>query len=110
MHAQYQKQLVNNHYGVDADADTSCKIYTIGMGIEQLSGSERNIARLALNPGTYITGNNDEANAMETAWNSYLRGQNPTMRTQRTQILGEHRVQQLHLPSSKQRRHLHHRI
>ena len=80
MHAQYQKQLVNNHYGVDADADTSCKIYTIGMGIEQLSGSERNIARLALNPGTYITENNNEANAMETAWNSYLRGQNPTMR------------------------------
>lgn len=80
MHAQYQKQLVNNHYGVDADADTSCKIYTIGMGIEQLSGSERNIARLALNPGTYITENNNEANAMENAWNSYLRGQNPTMR------------------------------
>ena len=79
MHAQYQKQLVNNHYGVDADADTSCKIYTIGMGIEQLSGSERNIARLALNPGTYITENNNEANAMETAWNTYLRGQNPTM-------------------------------
>lgn len=24
MHAQYQKQLVNNHYGVDADADTAC--------------------------------------------------------------------------------------
>ncbi|WP_346707433.1 FctA domain-containing protein [Massilistercora timonensis] len=80
MHAQYQKQLVNNHYGVDADADTSCKIYTIGMGIEQLSGGERNIARLALNPGTYITENNNEANAMETAWNNYLRGQNPTMR------------------------------
>lgn len=80
MHAQYQKQLVNNHYGVDADADTSCKIYTIGMGIEQLSGSERNIARLALNPGTYITENNNEANAMETAWNTYLRGQAPTMR------------------------------
>lgn len=79
MHAQYQKQLVNNHYGVDADADTSCKIYTIGMGIEQLSGSERNIARLALNPGTYITENNNEANAMETAWNNYLSGQNPIM-------------------------------
>lgn len=111
MHAQYQKQLVNNHYGVDADADTSCKIYTIGMGIEQLSGSERNIARLALNPGTYITGNNDEANAMETAWNSYLRGQNPTMRYPAdTDFGGGHRVQQLHLPSSKQRRHLHHRI
>lgn len=79
MHAQYQKQLVNNHYGVDADADTACQIYTIGMGIEQLSGSQRNIARLALDPGTYITENNDEANAMENAWNSYLRGQNPTM-------------------------------
>lgn len=79
MHAQYQKQLVNNHYGVEADADTSCKIYTIGMGIEQLSGSERNIARLALNPGTYITENNNEANAMETAWNNYLSGQNPIM-------------------------------
>lgn len=80
MHAQYQKQLVNNHYGVEADADTACQIYTIGMGIEQLSGSQRNIARLALNPGTYITENNDEANAMENAWNSYLRGQDPTMR------------------------------
>ena len=79
MHAQYQKQLVNNHYGVDADANTACQIYTIGMGIEQLSGSQRNIARLALDPGTYITENNDEANAMENAWNSYLRGQNPTM-------------------------------
>lgn len=79
MHAQYQKQLVNNHYGVDADADTACQIYTIGMGIEQLSGSQRNIARLALNPGTYITENNDEANAMKNAWNSYLSGQNPTM-------------------------------
>ena len=80
MHAQYQKQLVNNHYGVDADADTACQIYTIGMGIEQLSGSQRNIARLALNPGTYITENNNEANTMENAWNSYLSGQNPTMR------------------------------
>lgn len=80
MHAQYQKQLVNNHYGVEANADTACQIYTIGMGIEQLSGSQRNIARLALNPGTYITENNDEANAMENAWNSYLRGQDPTMR------------------------------
>lgn len=79
MHAQYQKQLVNNHYGVEADADTACQIYTIGMGIEQLSGSQRNIARLALNPGTYITENNDEANAMENAWNSYLHGQDPTM-------------------------------
>lgn len=88
MHAQYQKQLVNNHYGVEADADTACQIYTIGMGIEQLSGSQRNIARLALNPGTYITENNDEANAMENAWNSYLRGQNPTMEYPSGTIMG----------------------
>lgn len=88
MHAQYQKQLVNNHYGVEADADTACQIYTIGMGIEQLSGSQRNIARLALNPGTYITENNDEANAMENAWNSYLRGQDPTMEYPSGTILG----------------------
>lgn len=88
MHAQYQKQLVNNHYGVEADADTACQIYTIGMGIEQLSGSQRNIARLALNPGTYITENNDEANAMENAWNSYLRGQDPTMRYPSDTFLG----------------------
>ena len=46
-----RSSLYNNHYGVDADADTSCKIYTIGMGIEQLSGSERNIARLAFESG-----------------------------------------------------------
>ena len=79
MNAQYNKQQVNEHYGVDdPESSTACKIYTIGMGIEQLnSGWNRNDyyrAQIALNPGAHLTDDNDVANAIEEAWDWYING------------------------------------
>lgn len=76
MNAQYNKQQVNQHYGIeDPDSSTACKIYTIGMGIEQLRetgwGANNNNyyrAQMALDPGTHLTDNNDVANAIKDAW------------------------------------------
>lgn len=79
MNAQYNKQQVNQRYGVDdPESSTACKIYTIGMGIEQLnSGRDRSDyyrAQIALNPGAHLTDNNDVANAIEDAWDWYING------------------------------------
>lgn len=75
MNAQYNKQQVNLHYGVDdPDSSTACKIYTIGMGIEQLSGNQYRRAQIALNPGAHLTDNNNVANAIEEAWDWYING------------------------------------
>lgn len=79
MNAQYNKQQVNQHYGIeDPESSTACKIYTIGMGIEQLnSGRDRSNyyrAQMALDPGTHLTDNNDVANAIEDAWDWYING------------------------------------
>ena len=85
MNAQYNKQLVNQHYGVtDANSDYACKVYTIGMGIEQLyqgrygNNTDYYRAQMALDPGEHITDNNNVANTIEDAWNQYNRGYNNT--------------------------------
>lgn len=79
MNAQYNKQRVNEHYGVtDESSDYACKVYTIGMGIEALnSGRDRSDyyrAQMALDPGTHLTDENDVANAIEEAWDWYING------------------------------------
>lgn len=80
MNAQYNKQLVNANYGItDSTASNACKIYTIGMGIEQLntSGNRTNYyrAQMALDPGTHIDDNNNVADAIKRAWNKYVANQ-----------------------------------
>lgn len=80
MNAQYNKQQVNLHYGVeDTASDYACKIYTIGMGIEQLRGDDYNRAQMALDPGTHLTDNNDVANAIERVWNNYRNNRSATL-------------------------------
>lgn len=86
MNAAYQKQQVNKHYGVSADSDYACKVYTIGMGIEQLKdtgGRPDNTdyyrAQMALDPGQHLTDNNNVANSIEDAWDRYQRNQRPTL-------------------------------
>lgn len=75
MNAQYNKQLVNEHYGVsDSSSSYACRVYTIGMGIEQLSNENENNyhrAQIALDPGEHLTDNNGVANTIENAWNQY---------------------------------------
>ena len=82
MNAQYNKQQVNEHYGIeDPESSTACKIYTIGMGIEQLrqtgwfaNNNNYHRAQMALDPGTHLTDDNDVANAIEEAWDWYING------------------------------------
>ena len=90
MNAQYNKQQVNEHYGIeDPESSTACKIYTIGMGIEQLytepsfwnprpDNSDYYRAQMALNPGAHLTDDNDVANAIEDAWDWYINGKEVT--------------------------------
>lgn len=82
MNAQYNKQQVNEHYGIeDPESSTACKIYTIGMGIEQLrqtgwfaNNNDYHRAQMALDPGTHLTDDNDVANAIKDAWDWYING------------------------------------
>ena len=106
MNAQYNKQQVNQHYGIeDPESSTACKIYTIGMGIEQLRqtgwGANNNNyhrAQMALDPGTHLTDDNDVANAIEEAWDWYINGKevntgswlNPNWETTYTPELNEY--------------------
>lgn len=79
MNAAYQKQRVNEHYGVTAGSDYAAKVYTIGMGIEQLSGDDYRRAQMALDPGKHINDGNDVTNAIRDAWNTYTDDRNPTL-------------------------------
>lgn len=79
MNAQYNKQLVNSHYGVnDVDSDYACKVYTVGMGLDQLSNSEdgyglnsRNHAEITLNPGAFLNESDSVSREFRNTWNIY---------------------------------------
>lgn len=87
MNAQYNKQLVNQHYGVeDAGSDYACKVYTVGMGLDQLSNQDdgygtnsKNHAEIALNPGAFINENDSVSREFRNTWNSYLSGNRPEL-------------------------------
>lgn len=87
MNAQYNKQLVNQHYGVeDADSDYACKVYTVGMGLDQLSNNNdgygtnsKNHAEIALNPGAFINESDSVSRDFRNTWNSYLSGNRPEL-------------------------------
>lgn len=83
MNAMYMKQQVNKHYGVTPESSYATKIYTIGMGIEQLkSGSDLTDyyrAQMALDPGAHINDKNSVAQAIYNAWNQYNAGNSPTL-------------------------------
>lgn len=84
MTGAYMKEIVNDNYGIDAT------IYTIGMGISGLSNyesyygyryytGEQDLAYMTLDPANYWTEDNDMANAIEAAWNTYTAGRSATI-------------------------------
>ena len=81
MNAQYNKQQVNNRYGItDPTAVNAMKIYTIGMGIEQLKSTwgrdntDYYRAQMALNPGSHIDDDNEVSKTIKGAWENYKNG------------------------------------
>ena len=79
MNAQYMKQQVNEHYGLTGTAGYSCRIYTIGMGFSDLSGSDRQYAQMALNPTDMLSADNDVSNTIRSAWNIYRSGRSVSL-------------------------------
>lgn len=79
MNAMYMKQQVNKHYGVESNSSYATKIYTIGMGIEQLSDNDYYCAQMALDPGSHIDDDNKVAQAIKKAWSRYSAGGSPTL-------------------------------
>ena len=79
MNAQYMKQQVNEHYGLNGNTDYSCKIYTIGMGFDDLNNSDRQYAQMALNPTGVLNANNNVSNEIRDAWNTYSSGRNVSL-------------------------------
>lgn len=78
MNASYMKQQVNQHYGVESDSAYATKIYTIGMGIEQLketgygaNNTDYYRAQMALDPGEHLSDRNNVAETIANTWRSY---------------------------------------
>lgn len=93
--AAYYKGLITEHYyGDKAGGDDHCYVYTMGVEIDSLTGDEKTLAQITLDPATYTTGNYAAENASsywnygntaddntkvsyygwKTYWNSYLAG------------------------------------
>ncbi|MBE6903448.1 MAG: VWA domain-containing protein [Ruminococcaceae bacterium] len=73
----YMKKAIDRNYGV-ANTSFATTVYTVGMGITNLSGSQKNLAYMTLDPGTYW--NDNTSNTMKTTiknyWSSYTANNN----------------------------------
>lgn len=70
MTASYMKDAIDRHYEIEGTA-YSTKVYSIGMGIQQISGENRNIASIAIDPANHINANNNTAKTIRAAWEEY---------------------------------------
>ncbi len=77
MTGAYMKAAIDRNYNV-ANSQYRTTVYSIGMGITSLSGSDKNLAYMTLDPGTYW--NNGQTNTMKTAikgyWQNYTANEN----------------------------------
>lgn len=78
MTASYMKQAIDRNYGGTGKANAAT-VYTIGMGVEDLTGDDRDLARASLNPSAYLDSNNNMSNAIRNAWDVYALGQSPSI-------------------------------
>ena len=79
MTASYMKEAVNRNYSVSDNSNYATKIYTIGMGITSLTGSDANLANISLNPSAYWDANNTIARTIRDAWSTYKNGGSPSV-------------------------------
>lgn len=69
--ASYMKQAINRNYEVEADSAYAAKVYTVGMGISNLRGNDKDLAEVTLDPKGKLDSNNNMANSIRTAWDTY---------------------------------------
>lgn len=78
MTGAYMKQRVNENYSADNNSVYNLKVYTIGMGLDQIGdsdgGNAQHLANITLNPAQYFNDSNLISNEIRTAWNTYSSG------------------------------------
>lgn len=102
MTAAYYKGLITEHYyGNKAGGDNHCYVYTMGVELDSLTGDEKTLAQITLDPATYTAGDhaadgagsyynygntaNDDNNknayfGWKSYWNNYQSGDDFTVR------------------------------
>lgn len=76
--AYYKGVITEKYFGANASEQNRCYIYTIGVGLDNLSGNQKALAQITMNPGeyfrdgsnnTYYNGNGN--NDFYSYWQSY---------------------------------------
>lgn len=85
MVASYMKDAIDRNYKV-ANTTSKTRVYTVGMGITDLSANEKSLAYMTLDPGTYWETENNTADStiinstmastIRAYWNSYTANNN----------------------------------
>lgn len=87
--AQYMKQQITNNYaGGNSGSPYAAKVYTVGMGVTELNGSEQNLAYLTLDPSGDDRWNNTMGRDIQNAFETYLGGSNVSINVGRATMLG----------------------
>lgn len=74
MTASYMKDAIDRNYGTPL-----AKVYSIGVGIDDLSSDDRALAYATINPaGSLATSNETLVSSIRTAWNSYTESSTST--------------------------------
>lgn len=73
---EYKKKSIDRHYQIENTVNTM-KVYTVGMGITDLSGRQKDLADISLNPTENWFDKNEIATEIREAWGKYKKGQNP---------------------------------
>lgn len=66
--AYYKGKITEHYYGDTASEKNRCYIYTIGVGLDSLTGDNKALAQITMDPATYTTGNYAADNAA-SYWN-----------------------------------------
>ncbi len=70
MNAAYNKQRVNQHYGV-TDERYAMRVYGIGVEMSGANTTEGRLGRITLDPSGHLNDNNTISNDIRTQWNNY---------------------------------------
>lgn len=73
MTAAYMKQQIDGRYEL-TDADMSTAVYTIGVGVSDLTGDDQALAQITLDPTHHWNDNTDIAESVRNAWSSTVSG------------------------------------
>lgn len=107
--AYYKGKISEHYYGENAGSGNHCYVYTMGVELDSLTGDNKNLAQITLDPKTYTAGdyadtnansywnygntandyNKDDSYGWKTAWESYVAGRSFDIRIESPDRFGE---------------------